>query len=230
MNMKWKNPFKALTKFELVLWLSSIVIVSLSFLLSPSGDPLTLTASLIGVTALIFVAKGMVIGQVLTVVFAVFYGTISFFFGYYGEMITYLCMTSPIAVFSVISWLRHPYEESSEVEVNTLKRWQIFLMLILAAIVTAAFYFILGFLGNANLLISTLSVTTSFLASFLTLLRSPYYALAYGANDIVLMILWTLATIVNISYLPMIICFAMFFANDLYGFLNWQKMKTLQNS
>ncbi len=230
MNMKWKNPFKALTKFELVLWLSSIVIVSLSFLLSPSGDLLTLTASLIGVTALIFVAKGMVIGQVLTVVFAVFYGTISFFFGYYGEMITYLCMTSPIAVFSVISWLRHPYEESSEVEVNTLKRWQIFLMLILAAIVTAAFYFILGFLGNANLLISTLSVTTSFLASFLTLLRSPYYALAYGANDIVLMILWTLATIVNISYLPMIICFAMFFANDLYGFLNWQKMKTLQNS
>lgn len=228
--MKWKNPFKALTKFELVLWLSSIVIVSLSFLLSPSGDLLTLTASLIGVTALIFVAKGMVIGQVLTVVFAVFYGTISFFFGYYGEMITYLCMTSPIAVFSVISWLRHPYEESSEVEVNTLKRWQIFLMLILAAIVTAAFYFILGFLGNANLLISTLSVTTSFLASFLTLLRSPYYALAYGANDIVLMILWTLATIVNISYLPMIICFAMFFANDLYGFLNWQKMKTLQNS
>ncbi len=230
MNMKWKNPFKALTKFELVLWLSSIVIVSLSFLLSPSGDLLTLTASLIGVTALIFVAKGMVIGQVLTVVFAVFYGTISFFFGYYGEMITYLCMTSPIAVFSVISWLRHPYEESSEVEVNTLKRWRIFLMLILAAIVTAAFYFILGFLGNANLLISTLSVTTSFLASFLTLLRSPYYALAYGANDIVLMILWTLATIVNISYLPMIICFAMFFANDLYGFLNWQKMKTLQNS
>lgn len=230
MNMKWKNPFKALTKFELVLWLSSIVIVSLSFLLSPSGDLLTLTASLIGVTALIFVAKGMVIGQVLTVVFAVFYGTISFFFGYYGEMITYLCMASPIAVFSVISWLRHPYEESSEVEVNTLKRWRIFLMLILAAIVTAAFYFILGFLGNANLLISTLSVTTSFLASFLTLLRSPYYALAYGANDIVLMILWTLATIVNISYLPMIICFAMFFANDLYGFLNWQKMKTLQNS
>lgn len=228
--MKWKNPFKALTKFELVLWLSSIVIVSLSFLLSPSGDLLTLTASLIGVTALIFVAKGMVIGQVLTVVFAVFYGTISFFFGYYGEMITYLCMASPIAVFSVISWLRHPYEESSEVEVNTLKRWRIFLMLILAAIVTAAFYFILGFLGNANLLISTLSVTTSFLASFLTLLRSPYYALAYGANDIVLMILWTLATIVNISYLPMIICFAMFFANDLYGFLNWQKMKTLQNS
>lgn len=226
--MHFKNPFQELTKFELILWISSVVIVSLSFLLSPNGDILTLAASLIGVTALIFVAKGMVAGQILTVVFAVFYGIISFFFGYYGEMITYLCMTSPIAVFSVISWLRHPYEESAEVEVNTLKHWQIVLMSVLAIIVTVIFYVILGLLGNANLIISTISVTTSFLASFLTLLRSPYYALAYGANDIVLIALWTLATLSDISYLPMIICFVMFFANDLYGFLNWQKMKRKQ--
>ena len=226
--MKLKNPIGELTRFELILWISSLVITAGSFLISPNGDILTLIASLIGVTALIFVAKGMVWGQVLTVVFAVFYGIISFWFGYYGEMITYLCMTSPIAVLSVISWIRHPYKESSEVEVSRLKKRQVAFMLILTAAVSVIFYFVLGSMGNVNLEVSTLSVATSFLASYLTLLRSPYYALAYGANDIVLIVLWTLAAVEDISYLPMIICFVMFFANDVYGFINWQRMKREQ--
>ena len=142
--MKLKNPIGELTRFELILWVSSLVITAGSFLLSPNGDIITLIASLIGVTALIFVAKGMVWGQVLTVVFAVFYGIISFWFGYYGEMITYLCMTSPIAVLSVISWIRHPYKESSEVEVSRLKKRQVAFMLILTAAVSVIFYFVLG--------------------------------------------------------------------------------------
>jgi nicotinamide riboside transporter PnuC len=75
---------------------------------------------------------------------------------------------------------------------------------------------------------STLSVTTSFLAVSLTALRSPYYALAYTANDIVLIVLWILASIQDIAYLPMILCFVMFMVNDLYGFLNWRRMRDRQ--
>ena len=78
--MKKHNPFRDLSKFELSLWLLSITIVTVSYLLTPAKDYLSLTASLIGVTALIFVSKGYVLGQVLTVVFAVFYGIISFYF------------------------------------------------------------------------------------------------------------------------------------------------------
>lgn len=84
------TAFQSFTKFEKSLWLISMLIVTASFLLAPDRDYLTLTASLIGVTALIFVAKGNVLGQLLTVVFAIFYGIISFYFQYYGEMITYL--------------------------------------------------------------------------------------------------------------------------------------------
>ena len=123
--MKIRNIFRSLTKFELCLWIISMIVVIGSFLLSGSSDILTIIASLIGVTALIFVAKGYVLGQILTVIFAVFYGIISFYFKYYGEMITYLCMTTPIAVFSIITWIKHPFQESSEVEVNKLSRSQI---------------------------------------------------------------------------------------------------------
>ncbi len=228
--MKFKNPFRDLSTFELILWLSSVVVVSASFLCVPKHDYLTLIASLIGVTALIFVAKGYVFGQVLTVVFAVFYGIISFYFHYYGEMITYLGMTSPIAVLSVISWLRHPYQQTKEVTVNRMTARQILFMLALTAVVTVIFFFILRSLHTTNLWLSTLSVTTSFLASYLTFMRSAYYGLGYAANDMVLIVMWILATCEDISYLPMIVCFAMFFLNDTYGFFNWQRMKRRQRA
>lgn len=78
------------------------------------------------------------------------------------------------------------------------------------------------------LLFSTISVTTSFVACYLAFLRSLYYALGYAANDIVLIILWVMATMEEISYLPMVICFVMFFVNDIYGYYNWKRMRRRQ--
>ncbi len=226
--MKIKNPFRDLTKFEMSLWFMSMFVVILSFVFSKGGDYLTLIASLIGVTALIFVAKGYVLGQVLTVAFALFYGIISFFFRYYGEMLTYMCMTAPIAIMAVISWIKHPFEDSKEVEVRKMHSKEVVFMFLLAISVTIVFYFILGAFNTANLFFSTISVTTSFLACYLTYMRNPFYALAYAANDIVLIILWVLASLEDISYLPMVFCFVMFFINDMYGFYNWRRMEKRQ--
>ncbi len=223
-----KSPFSDLTKFERGLWITSIAVIIASFLLSRGGDILTLIASLIGVTALIFVAKGYILGQVLTVVFSVFYTIISFIFSYYGEMITYLLMTTPMAILAIISWKKHPFKDTKEVEVSHVSKKQILLMIALSIIVTAGFYFILKALGTANLILSTFSVTTSFVAVYLTYLRSPYYALGYSANDLVLIGLWIFASIESISYLPMVFCFIMFLANDIYGFINWKKMQSIQ--
>jgi len=111
---KYLASFQTLTKFERGLWLTSLFVTllsyALSYLLSGSGSLLNLFASLIGVTALIFVAKGHVLGQFLTVVFSVFYGIISVLFAYYGEMITYLFMTTPMAVVAAVEWIKNPYK------------------------------------------------------------------------------------------------------------------------
>lgn len=224
-----KERFRiSLTRFEWALWLTSVLVVAGTGIAFQSSDWLSLTASLIGVTALIFVAKGHVLGQVLTIVFAVFYGIISCEFRYYGEAITYLCMTAPMAAVALVTWLRNPYKDSAEVTVNRLSGKQWAVMLILTAITTAVFYFILRAMGNAALAVSTLSITTSFLASYLTALRSPYYALAYAANDLVLIVLWVIAALADISSVPMVACFVMFFANDMYGFINWRRMEKRQ--
>lgn len=221
---------KALTKFEKILWLSSVLVVIGTFFIFKSTDYLTLIASLIGVTALIFLAKGYAIGQILIITFALFYGYISYYFRYYGEMITYLGMTVPMAVVALVSWLRHPYKETSEVEVSKLSKKQVIPMIVVTVFVTVAFYFILKALGNASLVVSTVSIMTSFLAAYLTALRSPYFALGYAMNDLVLVCLWAIAVKEDISSLSMTACFATFFINDMYGFISWKQMEKRQKN
>ena len=218
-----------LSFIEWVILAVSLIAVCVSFLAVPSRDVLTLFASLAGVVALIFVAKGDPLGQILTVVFAILYSIVSVSFRYYGEMITYAFMSAPMAALSAISWFRHPYKEGkNEVRIESVSplRWAI--LSVLTSLVTFIFYFILKFFGTANLPVSTLSIATSFLAASLTFLRSPYYALAYAANDVVLIVMWILASLYEPSYFPMIICFAAFLLNDIYGFFNWRRMRRRQ--
>ncbi|MBQ3003096.1 MAG: nicotinamide mononucleotide transporter [Clostridia bacterium] len=218
------------SRFELTLWSVSVFAVVLSFVLFDRVHYLTLTASLVGVTSLILNAKGNPLGQLLMVVFSLLYGMISFGFAYYGEMITYLGMTMPMAVVALVAWLRHPYRGNrAEVEVNKLGKAETAVMWILSAVVTLFFYFVLAFFDTANLLPSTVSVTTSFLAVYLTFRRSPYFALAYAANDIILIVLWALASVGDARYLSVVVCFAAFLVCDLYGFVSWRRMRRLQS-
>ncbi len=228
MGIKMKNPFKRLTKFELWLWICSVCVVFVSSLLSPEFDPLSLIASLVGVSALIFLARGDITGQVLVIIFAVLYAIVSYKQAYYGEMITYLAMTAPMAVFSIISWMRNPFGDTGEVRVNRLTGKKILLVLLVTAAVTVAFYFLLELLDNESLLISTLSVATSFFAAALTFLRSPLYAVGYALNDIVLIVLWLIAAQNDPTAYSVVACFSAFLVNDLYGFVSWRRMKLRQ--
>ena len=217
------------SKGELILWGSSAGLILVSFFLFDRVNFMTLAASLIGTTSLIFNAKGNPIGQALMIVFSLLYGVISYTFSYFGEMITYLGMTGPMALFALISWLRNPYKGNhAEVAVNRLENKELALMYVLTAVVTLVFYCILEHFNTANIIPSTLSVTTSFIAVYLTFRRSPYFALAYAANDVVLIVLWILAAKEDISYLSVVICFVMFLVNDLYGFISWKRMEKRQ--
>lgn len=224
-----KNPIKTLTKREWLLWICSLAAVLISNILPGHLDILTLAAALIGVTSLIFAAKGNVWAQILMIVFSILYGIISYRFRYWGEMITYLGMTLPMAVWSMITWIRNPSADNgSEVEIQRLNRKHIGGLVLFTAAVTVVFYYTLKSLGTPNMVFSTISVTTSFLAASLTMLRSSYYALGYAANDIVLIVLWILASLKDPAYIPVVVNFSIFFLNDMYGFISWKKREIRQ--
>ena len=121
-----KRLFNYFTLLEKCIWLSSVVLTVVSFCIFDREGFLTLIASLLGVTSLILCAKGNPLGQLLMVIFSILYGIISFSFGYYGEMITYLGMSAPMALFALISWLKNPYKgKKSEVKVNSVSAREI---------------------------------------------------------------------------------------------------------
>lgn len=85
-------------------------------------------------------------------------------------------------------------------------------------------------MNTANLAVSTFSVLTSFVAVWLTMRRSPLYALAYALNDIVLIVLWSFAAAESIEYISMVVCFVVFLVNDIYGFFNWCRLRRRQKA
>ncbi len=223
------NPIKTLTKREWSIWLGSIIIVLISNLATKDFDMLTLVAAITGVTSLIFAAKGNVWGQVLMILFSILYGIISFRFRYWGEMMTYLGMTLPMAVWSTITWIENPSENNgNEVQIQSLSKKHIVALCISGIIVTAVFYYILKSFNTPNIIFSTISIITSFIAASLTMLRSSYYAVWYAANDVVLIILWVLASLKDPAYIPVVVNFSIFFMNDMYGFMSWKQRELEQ--
>ena len=80
------------SKGETALWLSSVMLVAVSFFAFDRSNYLSLAGSLIGVTSLIFSAKGNPAGQILMIVFM----PIRFFLE--ADMEVCLC---PIPVFEI---------------------------------------------------------------------------------------------------------------------------------
>lgn len=100
---------------------------------------------------------------------------------------------------------------------NDLSKFELSLWIISVVAVSATFFLF----GQTDCLT---------LASYLTACRSAYYALAYAANDVVLIVLWVIAAGNDAGCVPMIACFSAFLVNDIYGFINWQSIRKRQRS
>ena len=217
--------------FEIALWAFSILLITLSFFLFDGEGYFSFIASLIGVTSLIFYAKGNLIGHVIGIVFCILYAIISYSFAYYGELLTFILMNLPMSITALVAWSKNPYKEGKiEVKISEITKKEALIMILPTIAITAIFYFILKYFGTANLIPSTISVATSFAAVYLSYRRSPYYAIAYAVNDLVLAVLWVLASMVDRRYISVLVCFIAFFFNDIYGFVNWKRMKKRQDS
>lgn len=225
-----KKAIGSLGLTDIIVWSISVTLIIISYFLSPDGGVMNAITSLLGVTAIIFVAKGQVLGQVLLASFALLYGVVSFFQSYYGETAICLFLSLPLAAFAIVTWYKNPYDKSGEVSIRALKKKDWLLLVPLTLAVTTCMYFILSFIGTANIFWSTISIATSFLAAGLTVLRSPYFALGYVFNDLALIVLWISAALSDPSAVSMVFCFLGFLLNDSYSFVCWRLREKKQKN
>jgi nicotinamide riboside transporter PnuC len=166
-----KKILKYFSIFEWCLWLGSIVTVVVFFIVLQNKEWLYLVTTILGATSLIFLAKGNLIGLILTSIFSVFYTIVAITFRYYSEVITYCFMTLPITVISIIQWFKNPYKgNKNEVEIVELEKNQYVHIIVAGAGIAIIFYFVLSWLNTPNLIFSTISIFTSFIDNTLNIL------------------------------------------------------------
>jgi len=219
-----KKFFKNWTIFEICFLFCSLLAITLCFIFGTDKNIFSFIVSLVGVISVLTVAKGLVIAPFINIVYNILYAIISIVQVYYGEAIIYICLMIPICLISIISWLKNKNQENTDVvNVNKIKGKEYLYLSLISLVSTIGFYFLLKVLNTSELVVSTISLMTSVIASYLMLRRCSYYALGFVVDDIISIVLWSLAIINSgIGYLPTVISFCVFFINDVYGFIHWK--------
>ena len=223
-----KKYFEDWNKFEksfLICGLLTSIISSIIF----NGTVIdTLYTSLYLITALLM-SKGKVECYFVGFVSVFFYGIVSYNQGYYGELIITAFLTFPIMIIGIISWLRHQDKEEDTVIISSLSKKEITIALLSQLVLFWIYYFILKAFNTDLLVISTMSVVTSFLASYFEARRSELSLFCYIANDLVIITLWLIPIISGqIELISVLVGPILLLINDIYGSYNWRRLKKQQ--
>jgi len=226
-----KKVLGSWTLFEKLFLFFSLITITLCFAFGIDKNIFAYIVSVVGVISVLLVAKGLAIAPIINVIYSILYSVLSISQRYYGEAIIYLGLMIPISVISIVSWLKNRNKAQKEVvSVNSIKGKEYLYLSIATVVATIGFYFILKVLNTSELIISTLSLVSSAVASYLMLRRCSYYAIGFIVNDIILITLWVLAVVSSgIGYLPSAISFCIFLINDIYGFIHWKIEEHKQN-
>ena len=223
-----KKYFEDWNKFEksfLICGLLTSIISSIIF----NGTVIdTLYTSLYLIIALLM-SKGKVECYFVGFVSVFFYGIVSYNQGYYGELIITAFLTFPIMIIGIISWLRHQDKEEDTVIISSLSKKEITIALLSQLVLFWIYYFILKAFNTDLLVISTMSVVTSVLASYFEARRSELSLFCYIANDLVIITLWLIPIISGqIELISVLVGPILLLINDIYGSYNWRRLKNQQ--
>ncbi len=223
-----KKYFNDWNKFEKSFLICGLLVSVISAIIFNGTIIDTLYTSLYLITALLM-SKGKVECYFVGFVSVFFYGIVSYNQGYYGELIITIFLTFPIMIIGIISWLRHQDKEEDTVVISSLSKKEITIVLLSQLILFWIYYFILKVFNTDLLVISTISVVTSVLASYFEARRSELSLFCYVANDLVIITLW-LVPIINgqTQLISVLVGPILLLINDIYGSYNWGKLKKKQ--
>lgn len=221
--MRIEDLPKKFTKFEWYLLTTSILAILIVALVTPSTNPIATIASIIGAISLIFVAKGNYFAFVLVILFCVLYSVAAYSERAYSEMINLLAIEVPFAFLSFFKWKNVNSDNSEAVEVNNLKLKEYIILIISTIIAAVPLYFLFKYMNIENILVAIFAILSLFIASYLLLRRSKYYAVAFILNDIFEILFWIIIAANGGSSSPIIVLFFVYLFNDTYGLISWFK-------
>ena len=222
------NYFKDWNLFEKLFLFTGIVLGVLSSIIF-HGTIIDSLYTITYLTTAILMSKGKVESYFIGFFSVIFYGIVSYNQGYYGELLITIFLTFPIMIIGIISWLKHQDKEDDVVIISSLSKKEIIFAFSSQLILFWGYYFLLKVFNTDLLIISSLSIVTSVLASYFEARRSELSLFCYVANDLILITLWIIPIINgNTSLVSVLIGPLLLLVNDIDGSYNWIRLKNIQ--
>ena len=219
--------FKSWTKFETLFLILGTIAAIVSTIIF-KGTLINLGSTLLYFWTALLLAKGKYSCYIIGIISTFFYAYVSYTNSYYGEIIISMCCTLPLMIVGLINWLKHQ-DDSNTVIIKDISKKELIIVLLSQVMLFAGYYYLLKIFNTSNLLISTFSIVTSLIATYLTARRSEYGFIGFIINDIVLLTLWGTPVLTgNIELITVMLCPLLLLINDIYGAYNWKKIKKEQ--
>lgn len=222
------NYFKDWNFFEKLYLFVGIVVGILTSIIF-NGTIIDSLYTITYLTTAILMSKGKVESYFIGIISVFFYGIVSYNQGYYGELLITIFLTFPMMIIGIISWLKHQDKDEDVVIISSLSKKEIVFAFSSQLILFWVYYFLLKAFNTDLLMISSLSIVTSVLATYFEARRSELSLFCYVANDLILITLWMIPIINgDTSLISVLIGPMLLLVNDIYGSYNWKRLKDIQ--
>lgn len=220
---KIKKYFSGWSKFELTwLILSSLIMVVLSIIWGDST--LALISGITGVIGVVLAAKGKVSTYVFATINVAIYAWLTFNNHLYGEFMLNAFYYIPMNFVGFYLWSRHKDEESGDVEGKTLTPKQLVILLVTVTVVVLVYWQILSRIGGQLALIDAMSTVFSVVALIMQVARYAEQWLLWIIVNVVSVLMWVLLLGKDPSAVTMVVMWAAYLMNSVYGYINWKKL------
>lgn len=222
------NYFKDWNLFEKLYLFVGIVVGILTSIIF-NGTIIDSLYTITYLTTAILMSKGKVESYFIGIISVFFYGIVSYNQGYYGELLITIFLTFPMMIIGIVSWLKHQDKDEDVVIISSLSKKEIVFAFSSQLILFWVYYFLLKAFNTDLLMISSLSIVTSVLATYFEARRSELSLSCYVANDLILITLWMIPIINgDTSLISVLIGPMLLLVNDIYGSYNWKRLKDIQ--
>ena len=138
--------------------------------------------------------------------------------------------TLPLMIVGLVNWLKHQ-DDTKTVIIKEITKRELVLVLLSQIIMFGCYYYVLKYFNTNNLIISTLSIVASLIATYLTARRSEYGFIGFIINDLILITLWGIPVITgSLALIPVLLCPLLLLINDIYGVYNWKRLREKQEN
>ncbi len=222
------NYFKDWNLFEKLYLFVGIVVGILTSIIF-NGTIIDSLYTITYLTTAILMSKGKVESYFIGIIGVFFYGIVSYNQGYCGELLITIFLTFPMMIIGIVSWLKHQDKDEDVVIISSLSKKEIVFAFSSQLILFWVYYFLLKAFNKDLLMISSLSIVTSVLATYFEARRSELSLFCYVANDLILITLWMIPIINgDTSLISVLIGPMLLLVNDIYGSYNWKRLKDIQ--